>query len=51
MTAGCCYFNEEKYDNYWLHPGFQETFLRKRKEMLKMTARHRLMAAPVEAPR
>ena len=37
--------------NYWLHPGFQETFLRKMKETVKIMARHRLMAAPVDAPR
>ena len=37
--------------NYWLHPRIQATFLRKKKETVKMAARHRLMAAPVDAPR
>ena len=41
----------QNHVNYWLHPGFQETFLRKMKEIVKIMARHRLMAAPVDAPR
>ncbi len=43
--------NQKNHVNYWLHPEVQETFLRKMNETVKMTARHRLMAAPVEAPR
>ena len=36
---------------YWLHPENQETFLRKMNDTVKISARHRLMAAPVDAPR
>ena len=47
--------NQKKYNknhvNEWSRLRFQETFLRKTNETEKMTARHRLMAAPVDAPR
>ena len=46
-----CDISVKNHVNYWLHPVFQETFLRKMKVVVKIMARHRLMAAPEDAPR